>query len=310
MLEQFSADAVRYWAASVRTGGDTNLSEEVFRNGSKLVTKLWNAVRLVVDRGGCAGTGPVEPATLADRWIASRVADAVERGAGHLDRFELSPLADLVYHVVFDDYCDWYLELLKAGEATPEVAGAALEQLLALAHPLMPLVTEEGWSRLPGAEELMAVHPAAAAPGPRDEAAEAAIRVVQEEVNAIRGWRAQRGISPRQAVVAEDPHPLTRALARAEPAGDPAELVSRVLLPTRSMGIGVAGEHVDAEGEAERLRGELRTAEAELERAERKLSDERFVERAPAHLVDAEREKAARYAAERETLAARIAALG
>ena len=309
-IERNGADALRFGLLMMSSTQDVRFSQERIDQGRQLVTKLWNAVRLVVDRGGRAGTGPVEPATLADRWIASRVADAVERGAGHLDRFELSPLADLVYHVVFDDYCDWYLELLKAGEATPEVAGAALEQLLALAHPLMPFVTEEGWSRLPGAEELMAVHPAAAAPGPRDEAAEAEIRVVQEEVNAIRGWRAQRGISPRQAVVAEDPHPLTRALARAEPAANPAELVSRVLLPTRSMAIGVAGEHVDAEVEAERLRGELRTAEAELERAERKLSDERFVERAPAHLVDAEREKAARYAAERETLAARIAALG
>ena len=309
-IERNGADALRFGLLMMSSTQDVRFSQERIDQGRQLVTKLWNAVRLVVDRGGRAGTGPVEPATLADRWIASRVADAVERGAGHLDRFELSPLADLVYHVVFDDYCDWYLELLKAGEATPEVAGAALEQLLALAHPLMPFVTEEGWSRMPGAEGLMAVHPAAAAPGPRDEAAEAEIRAVQEEVNAIRGWRAQRGISPRQAVVAEDPHPLTRALARAEPAANPAELVSRVLLPTRSMAIGVAGEHVDAEVEAERLRGELRTAEAELERAERKLSDERFVERAPAHLVDAEREKAARYAAERETLAARIAALG
>ena len=309
-IERNGADALRFGLLMMSSTQDVRFSQERIDQGRQLVTKLWNAVRLVVDRGGRAGTGPVEPATLADRWIASRVADAVERGAGHLDRFELSPLADLVYHVVFDDYCDWYLELLKAGEATPEVAGAALEQLLALAHPLMPFVTEEGWSRMPGAEGLMAVHPAAAAPGPRDEAAEAEIRAVQEEVNAIRGWRAQRGISPRQAVVAEDPHPLTRALARAEPAANPAELVSRVLLPTRSMAIGVAGEHVDAEAEAERLRGELRTAEAELERAERKLSDERFVERAPAHLVDAEREKAARYAAERETLAARIAALG
>ena len=241
-IERNGADALRFGLLMMSSTQDVRFSQERIDQGRQLVTKLWNAVRLVVDRGGRAGTGPVEPATLADRWIASRVADAVERGAGHLDRFELSPLADLVYHVVFDDYCDWYLELLKAGEATPEVAGAALEQLLALAHPLMPFVTEEGWSRMPGAEGLMAVHPAAAAPGPRDEAAEAEIRAVQEEVNAIRGWRAQRGISPRQAVVAEDPHPLTRALARAEPAANPAELVSRVLLPTRSMAIGVAGE--------------------------------------------------------------------
>ena len=309
-IERNGADALRFGLLMMSSTQDVRFSQDRIDQGRQLVTKLWNAVRLVVDRGGRAGTGPVEPATLADRWIASRVADAVERGAGHLDRFELSPLADLVYHVVFDDYCDWYLELLKAGEATPEVAGAALEQLLALAHPLMPFVTEEGWSRLPGAEGLMAVHPAAAAPGPRDEAAEAEIRVVQEEVNAIRGWRAQRGISPRQAVVAEDPHPLTRALARAEPADEPGR--ARVPgAPAHPLdGHRGRGRARQRGGRGRAPEGELRTAEAELERAERKLSDERFVERAPAHLVDAEREKAARYAAERETLAARIAALG
>jgi valyl-tRNA synthetase len=288
---------------------DVRFSQERIDQGRQLVTKLWNAVRLVVDRGGRAGAGPLEPSVLADRWIASRIADAVGRGAGHLARFDLSQLADLVYHAVFDDYCDWYLELLKAGEATPEMAGHALEQLLALAHPLMPFVTEECWSRMPGSEGLLAVHPSAVAPGPPDEEAEAEIAAVQEQVNALRGWRARRGISPRQVLVAEDPHPLTCVLARAEAAASPAQLVSRVLLPSGSMGVGVAGEAVDLGAETERLRAELRTAETELERAERKLADTRFVERAPGHLVEAEREKAARYGGERDALAARIAEL-
>ena len=85
----------------------------------------------------------------------------------------------------------------------------------------MPFVTEECWSRLPGAEGLMAEHAPPTAPGPRDEAAEAELAAVQEEVNALRGWRAQRGISPRQRIVAEDPHPLGGARSRdVAPAGD------------------------------------------------------------------------------------------
>ena len=268
-IERHGADALRFGLLMMSSTQDVRFSQERIDQGRQLVTKLWNAVRLVVDRGGRAGAGPVEPAALADRWIASRVADAVERGAGHLARFELSQLADLVYHVVFDDYCDWYLELLKAGEATPEMAGAALEQLLALAHPLMPFVTEEGWSRMPGSESLMAVHPAPSAPGPRDEAAEAEIRAVQEEVNAIRGWRAQRGISP-----ATTSSPRTRTRSRApwrgpSPPGIRPISCPGFSCPTRSMGVGVAGETVDARAEIERLKGELRTAEAELERAER-----------------------------------------
>jgi valyl-tRNA synthetase len=309
-IERHGADALRFGLLMMSSTQDVRFSQDRIDQGRQLVTKLWNAVRLVIDRGGRARAAPAGAVTLADRWIASRVADAVDRGGAHLAHYELAQLADLTYHAVFDDYCDWYLELLKAGEATPEMAGAALEQLLALAHPLMPFVTEECWSRLPGAGGLLAEHPPPTAPGPRDEAAEAELARVQEEVNALRGWRAQRGISPRQRIVAEDPHPLTGALANVAPAGDAGGLESQVLLRTRSMSVGLEGREVDVGGEIERLRGELATAESELARAERKLADERFVERAPAHLVDAEREKAARFAAERETLAARIAALG
>jgi valyl-tRNA synthetase len=308
-IDRHGADALRFGLLMMSSAQDVRFSQERIDQGRQLVTKLWNAVRLVVDRGGRAGARPAAPETLADRWIASRVAAGVERAAGHLARYELSQLADLVYHLVFDEFCDWYLELLKAGEATPEVAGHVLEQLLAMAHPLMPFVTEESWSRLPGSEGLLALHAPAVAPGPRDEEAEAEMAAVQAEVNALRGWRASRGIPPRQALVVEGGHRLTCVLARAEQPSSAEELVSRVLLPTGAMGVGVRGAAVDAQAETARLREELRTAESELERAERKLADARFVERAPDHLVEAEREKAARYGSERDALAARIAEL-
>ena len=208
-IERNGADALRFGLLMMSSTQDVRFSQDRIDQGRQLVTKLWNAARLVVDRGGRAAEPAPAPETLADRWIASRVAGAVERGAGHLARFELSQLADLVYHLVFDDFCDWYLELLKAGEATPEMAGHALEQLLALAHPLMPFVTEECWSRLPGAEGLLAVHPPAAPPGPRDEAAEAEMERVKAEVTALRAWRDKRGLPRRARVVADGPHALT-----------------------------------------------------------------------------------------------------
>jgi valyl-tRNA synthetase len=309
LIDRQGADALRFGLLMMSSTQDVRFSADRIDQGRQLVTKLWNAARLVRDRGGRVGVEAPEAAGLADRWIASRIAAATEEAAGLLAGFQFAALADLVYHLVFDDYCDWYLELLKAGEASPEMAGHAYEQLLALAHPLMPFVTEECWARMPGASGLMATHPPARAPGPCDEAAEAELAAVQEEVNALRGWRARRGISPRTGLVAEDPRPLTCVLAGAEPGSDPAQFVSRVLLPRGSMGVGVTGEGVDVDAERERLAAELRTAESELERARRKLADERFVERAPAHLVEAEREKAARYETERETLAARISAL-
>ena len=238
--------------------------------------------------------------------------DAAERGAEHLARYELAQLADLVYHVVFDEYCDWYLEMLKAGEASPEMAGAALEQLLALAHPLMPFVTEEGWSRLPGATGLMALHPAPQAPGPRDEAAEAEMAAVQEAVTALRGYRSGRGLPPRAALLMHPaPHPAVVALDRVEaaPEDERGGLVPTLLADGRSIGVGPAREAVDPEVERARLADELATAERELARAEAKLANAAFVERAPAHLVDAERAKVERYGAERDALAARLVAL-
>src|SRR4029079_9684459 len=125
--------------------------------------------------------------------IARAVAEAEELHAS----FGMSQLADLVYHPVFDDHCDWYLELLKAGEATPGFAGYALEQLLALVHPLMPFVTEECWARMPDSEGLMAVHAPPVAPGPVDDAAEAEVAAVQEVVSALRTYRSTRGLPPR-----------------------------------------------------------------------------------------------------------------
>jgi valyl-tRNA synthetase len=313
LIDRNGADALRFGLLMMSSTQDVRFSADRIDQGRQLVTKLWNASRLVIDRGGRVVPEAPPAATLADRWIASRVDDAVARGRELTDRFQLSQLADLVYHLVFDDYCDWYLELLKAGEATPEMAGYALEQVLALAHPLMPFVTEETWSRLPGSEGLMARHAPPLAPGPRDEDAEAEIAGVREVVTALRAYRSTRGLPPRTPLVMSPaPHPAVAALDAVSAAPDDVvpTLVATLLGDGRSIAVGPAADAVDPEVERARVRDELARAEAELERAERKLGDARFVERAPAHLVDGEREKAARYAAERDALAARLSALG
>ncbi|MGD9570806.1 MAG: valine--tRNA ligase [Thermoleophilia bacterium] len=309
-IERHGADALRFGLLMMSSTQDVRFSADRIDQGRQLVTKLWNAARLVVDRGGSVVSEAPPAATLADRWIASRIDDAVSRARELTDSFALSQLADLVYHLVFDDFCDWYLELLKAGEATPEMAGHALEQILALTHPLMPFVTEEAWSRMPGAEGLMAVHPPPVAPGPRDEAAEEEIAAVRETVTALRAYRSTRGLPPRTPLVMSPaPHPAVAALDAVEAAADDVvpTLVATLLGDGRSIAVGTAAEAVDPEVERERVAAELAQAESELERATRKLGDARFVERAPAHLVQAERDKAERYAAERDALSARLA---
>lgn len=312
LIDANGADAVRFGLLMMSSTQDVRFSQDRIDQGRQLVTKLWNASRLVGERGGRAGAAAPEPQTVADRWISSRIAHVVEEAEGLRDGFQLSALADRVYHLVFDDYCDWYLELLKAGETDPGVAGYALEQILALAHPLMPFVTEECWSRLPGSEGLLAVHPMPVAPGPRDLDAEAQIDGVREVVTALRAYRSRRNLPPRTRLVMH-PEPAAAVVALDPVESADAERVAgltSVLLGAGSIAVGAADGAVDPRAERARVAEELATAERELGRAEGKLANERFVARAPAELVEGERQKVARYGAEAASLRAQLDALG
>jgi valyl-tRNA synthetase len=313
LIDEYGADALRFGLLMMSSTQDVRFSDERIRQGRQLVTKLWNAGRLVIDRGGRAGGPAPVPERLADRWMVSRVAEAVEQAQVHLAAFNFSALADLLYHLIFDELADWYLELLKAGEATPEVAGPLLEQVLALAHPVIPFVTEESWARLPGAEGMMLTHPSAAAPGPRDRAAEAEMARFQELVSALRSLKNTRGLTRRDTLtVALDGVPDGWADGLSGLVGaelGPVDEGSAQIVPL-SFGralVGAAG--VDVGAERARLEQALQHAESELARAERQLANARFVERAPAELVTAEREKRRRFATEREELARELAEL-
>ncbi len=314
VVDREGADALRFGLLMITSTQDVRFSEDRIRQGRQLVTKLWNATRLVVDRGGRAGEAPV-PETLGDRWITSVIAGAIDESDRLVEGFEFSQFANGLYHLIFDDLCDWYLELLKAGLASPAVAGAALEQVLALAHPVIPFTTEDCWSRLPGSEGLMLTHAPATAPGPRDEEAEAAIAALREAVQAMRSFRADQGISPRERLVVtlaldtDAPLPVDAlaAIANVEmgEAGDGA-----LVVPMSYGRILVEAPAVDLEAERARLGSALDAASIELGRAEKQLANEKFTSRAPTHLVDAERDKARRFSAEVEEISARLAALG
>ena len=107
LVDVHGADATRFGLLLMASTQDVRFNEERIRQGRQLVTKLWNATRLVVERGGSVGGPAPKPVTLADRWIVSRVARGVREAAGLFAAYELSPLTDLIYHLIFDDYCDW-----------------------------------------------------------------------------------------------------------------------------------------------------------------------------------------------------------
>jgi valyl-tRNA synthetase len=241
-------------------------SEGAIEEGRKLANKLWNASRLLLQ----AGVTEVDerPASLEERWILARISQVQRSIEARLGEFDFAHLVAELYHLTFDDFCDWYLEAIKPriyGGDTDALAtaAAALERLLKLLHPAMPHVTEEIWTNLPARETRLIVAPW---PQAGDDSDAGALQRVQEAAERFR----------RRGVVT----PLD---------GEEKRIFDAVVKPER------AGGNGDASTEIERLR-------SEIARAERMLANERFVSKAPDHVVRAEREKLERYRRELDAL--------
>ncbi len=267
IIDAHGADAARYGLLKMASSQDVTFSEGAILEGRKLANKLWNASRLILQ----AGIGKVEerPSSLEERWILARLSQTQRTIERNLDEFDFSHLVQELYHLTFDDFCDWYLEAIKprlhAGEAdATATAAASLERLLKLLHPVMPHVTEEIWSSLPDRQARLIVAPW---PQAGDESEAGALRDLQEAAERFR----------RSGVLT----PLS---------GDEERIFTAVVRPDR-----IKADGEGAAAEIDRLR-------KEVERAEKMLANERFVENAPPEVVEAEREKLARYRRELDAL--------
>jgi valyl-tRNA synthetase len=321
----YGADAVRWGLLAMSSGQDVSFSEDKVAQGLQLTNKLWNAARLVLLSVPADARAAATPISVEDRWILSRL-DRAQRGfAQRIEAFDFSHAALELYDFIFTELCDWYLELVKprlrAGE--PELSATLLHVLtetVAMAHPMIPFLTEEIWSYIPGAEGLLAarVAPPPAGDAVADPAAEEAVQRAIAAVQALRRWRDMSGVKAGAVLPArlhadgydEIAGPLAR-LARVEwtafiPSGDPAEpnLPSPVatvpvpggvvqILPSADLDLG------DAQRKVDERRAKLAS---EIERAERKLANAGFVAKAPAAVVDGEREKLARLRMELDSL--------
>ena len=268
IIDKYGTDATRYGLMKNSLTQDVRFSYSAIEEGGKLSNKLWNAARLIVTAS--EGAAPAEqPASLEERWILARLSQTQRAVESLLARFDYAHTMDELYHLTFDDFCDWYLEAVKArlydGDAAARAtATATLERLLKLLHPAMPHVTEEIWSFLPDrAGRLIA----ASWPGAGDEAEAGALMRVQEAAQVFR----RSGVVP----------PLT--------SDDERRIFDAVVKPERAKANG------NAEAERERLR-------KEIARAEKQLANERFVQNAPAEVVDVEREKLERYRRELDAI--------
>ncbi len=269
LIERYGADATRYGLLKLTSSQDVRFSYGAIEEGRKLAIKLWNVARLILTNA--EGAAPeLRPRELEERWILARLDATRAELEASWSSFAFAPAVDALYHLTFDDFCDWYAEAIKPRlyDRDPDAqttALAALERLLQLLHPVMPHVTEELWSQLPARETRLITAPW---PDPDERFAGDvdALDRVQEAAEIFR----RSGVRPRLG-------------------GDEERIFEAVVRPSRAPGDGDAG------AEIERLR-------REVSRAEEMLANERFVERAPAEVVEAEREKLARYRRELEAL--------
>jgi valyl-tRNA synthetase len=293
------------------SGQDVRFNEERIKQGRDLANKLWNASRLILLRVADAESSPDAATRVEDRWIVSRL-ERLTAGVTELyDGFRFSHAALELYGAFWSELCDWYLELAKPrlyeedNEAVSGVLLWALERTLRLLHPVMPFVTEEIWALMPGERGLLATADWPEADlGRVDAAAEAEVSRLIEAVTALRRYRDEVGAKPstplRGRLVAEDygagrDHLVRLArLELVEDEGENGDVLATVPIP----GGGVQVLRSDAFDPAEaekRIAAKRESLRAEIERAERRLANEKFVERAPTDVVEAERRKLGEY---------------
>jgi valyl-tRNA synthetase len=271
MVDAHGADATRYGLLKMSSAQDFRFSHGAIEEGRKLANKLWNVSRLILSNAAEAHP-ELNPTSVEERWILSHL----ETARGHVERsieaYEFAETVNTLYRVTFDDFCDWYAEAIKPRlyDGDPNVrstALAALEWLLLLLHPVLPHVTEEIWSNLPARATRLIVAPWPT-PDPRfDDSAEALQRV--QDAAAI----------------------FRRSQVLVELDDEERRVFDAVVKPSRVKANG------NAQSEIERLR-------KEIERAERMLGNERFVQNASPEVVSAEREKLERYMRELRALEA------
>ncbi len=314
-IAEHGADGVRFGLLAMSSSQDVRYSAEKVAQGGQLANKLWNASRLILLGVPADARAEARPRTVEDRWILSRLQRTIEATAQRLEGFDFSHAALGLYDFVYGELCDWYLELVKPRLYDGDEDAAAtllyvLERTLALAHPVIPFVTEEVWSYLPGDRPALLAgsrFPTAEA-DLVDAEAEAHVERVIGAVTALRGWRETVGAPAREVIPARLEaagydatleHVARLARFAFDGAGDDA--IASVTIPEGTVHV-LPTDAVDLEAAERRRRDARCKLESELQRAQHKLANEGFVAKAPPAVVQAERDKAARLQEELDAL--------
>jgi valyl-tRNA synthetase len=311
LIDDHGADALRFGLLAMSSAQDVRFSEGKVQQGRDLANKLWNASRLILLRVAEVEPDPRAADEVEDRWIVSRLEQLTERVAGAYDGFRFAHAALDLYGAFWSELCDWYLELAKPrlyADDNAAVSGVllwALERTLQLLHPVMPFVTEEIWSLLPGERGLLATAPWPAADRSGvDQRAEAEVDRLIEAVTGLRRYRDEVDAKPsapvRARLAAEGYEGLAGQLARltrfdfVDGVSGNGDVLASVPIPGGAVQVLPSDAFDPAEAER-RIAARREQLRGEVERAERKLANEKFVERAPADVVEEERRKLEEY---------------
>jgi len=329
IMDQYGTDALRFTLTALAVQGrDVKLSEERIEGYRHFVNKIWNASRLVLmnlQDLEVVEEIPRRPERLMHRWILSRLQRMIQEVEESLQNYHFNQYAQTLYHFVWHEYCDWYLEMIKpdlygenpaAKRLAQSLAAEVLKDILILLHPIMPFVTEELWQKLPQTTGSVMT---ATFPQPDDQRLDASseeqMEVIMEVVSAIRNIRGEMNVPPSLRVdvvcLCEEPSGISLLQSHAGTIIDLARLANlriahvgehkkpRAAASTVTKGVEVhviLQDILDFESESKRLAKELGKLEKEFGFAQKKLSNEDFLAKAPVEVIEKEREKELRLA--------------
>mgnify|MGYP006272183187 CR=1 FL=1 len=324
LIEQYGADGTRVGMLFASpAGNDLLFDESLCEQGRNFSNKIWNAFRFLImnkqEGTTYTPTIDIDQDNLADRWMMSRIKQTLTDVEEDFNNYRLNEALKKIYSLVWDDFCDWYIEVNKAdtpGEPMPaanlERALGLFELLMKILHPFMPFLTEEVWQRIQARspEEALTISQWPELDSDTDESAIDLFSLIQEQISAIRNIQSEMGLSPKADL---NIHIKTTTEEQANRLETQSWIFSKFLSvgslnlnpdltkPKASASALVKGTEIfiplegliDLDKERDRIQKEIKKTEGFLKSVEGKLSNEKFVENAPEEVVERERQKKA-----------------
>ena len=332
VIDKYGADALRFALATGNApGNDMRFSDEKIEAARNFANKLWNAARFVLMNLDIDEVKLPEAADLAleDKWILDKLNDLAANVCQNLDHYEVGVSLANIYDFVWDMFCDWYIELCKprlsAGDKTAQnVIAYVLRETLKLLHPFMPFITEEIYQKLPrDAESIMISAFPRENPALHFDAEAAEMEKIIALIKAIRARRTEMGVAPsrraklyivtKSTETFADAAPFFQKLAGAsevELADSYADSTAVQIITDSAAAYIPLADMIDFEAERKRLTTELEKNANEIKRVETKLANEGFTSKAPAAVIEGERQKLEKYREVRRGLEDALAKLG